>query len=319
MSNQTQSDLQITDELWAALLERHNLGPFEQVVALNSDSSTLLINKQYVVRVNQQQPDLPVAAWEAAMYRRLRRTTDVPCPEVLALDLQRDLVPFDLLILSYVPGEIGSKIWPRLDNPTREHLSEELGRFCASAHGLRWPIYGNFLSLGSQFTQSARWPDIINRKIIDLYYQADQSRVLPQLLLDTLITTLNDGDALYETASLPTLAHTQLDLSNVLLRHDEGKWYVAAILDWKAAFVADAAWEFASLWRGASRVYPDSGSFMYGYKERHPLQDDLRVRLHLYRLVQLFETIVTSSAKASGSIERTEALLHVLRRQLRIH
>jgi aminoglycoside phosphotransferase (APT) family kinase protein len=288
------------------------------VSPLNSDGLVLLVNQRLVVRINQRQPELPVVAWEAAVYNRLRRATDLPCPQVLALDLQRDLVPFDLLILSYVHGEIGSKVWPRLDSTVHEHVSEELGRLCASVHSLRWPIYGEFLSLGPQFAHSARWSDIVNHKIVELYRQADQHGVLPLPLLDMLITTLNDGDALFETASLPTLSHTQLDLSNVLLRQDNGKWHVAAVLDWKAAFVADAAWEFAGMWRDPTRAYPDSGSFMYGYKERHPLQDDLRVRLHLYRLLQLFELIVTNKVQPGFAADRNEVLLRTLQRQLHV-
>jgi aminoglycoside phosphotransferase (APT) family kinase protein len=318
VSEKILSELQITDDVWTALLERHGLGVFENVAPLNSDQSTVLINKRFVVRINQRQPELPVVAWEAAIYRRLRRATDVPCPDVLALDLKRDLIPFDLLILSHIPGEIGSKIWPRLDTNTHEHISEELGRLSASVHGLRWPIYGEFVSLGSQFTQSVRWPDIVNRKIVELYQLCDQKGILPLPLLDMLITTLNDGDALYETASLPTLAHTKLDLSNVLLQQNGSRWHVGAILEWKAAFVVDAAWEFASMWRDPSRVYPDSGSFMYGYKERYPPQDDLRVRLQLYRLLQLFEAIVTARPDAPHGTDRTEAMLRTLRRQLHI-
>lgn len=292
----------VTEEGLAALLERHGLGALQSVSRLEGGTvnAMLLLNGQLVLRLNQRDPHLPKLSWEQLIYQRLRRSTDVPCPEVLALDLQRDLVPFDALVLSYVEGVTGASIWSSLDRPTQEQLSEALGRMCGTIHGLHWPVYGEFVSVAATPLQSIRWTDIINRKIRDTYERALPLDLLPPPLLDGLITMLNDGDAVFNTAARPTLTHTDLWLSNVLLRQGRAGWEIAAIIDWEWAIIADSAWEFADLWADPFDPYPLRESFMHGYRERHALPLDLRVRQQLYRLLYSFEAMVNSAQRAGS-------------------
>lgn len=308
MSEETLLVPGITREGLAALLERHGLGGLQSVVPLNPNHAEpmLLINGEIVTQFNRHDPELPKLAWEAAVYRRLRRATDVPGPHLLALDTRRDLLPADVLCLSYVEGVRGHTVWSRLDQAVREHVSEELGRMCATVHGLTWPVYGQFLGSAPSARQSGRWTDIINHKIVEVYEQAQQLALLAPAVLDELVAVLNDGDALFDTPSPPTLAHTDLGLWNVVLRQEGSEWHVAAILDWQQSIVADAAWEFAQLWRDPAELYPLSDSFIHGYEERHPLQDDLRVRQRLYRLLSFFEQAVDCGKQVGVSAERTQ-------------
>lgn len=308
MSEETALLPGITREALAALLERHGLGALQSVVPLNPGQTEpmLRVNGEIVVRFNRDNPDLPTLPWEAGVYRRLRRATDVPVPHVLALDTGRDIVPFDVLCLSYVEGVRGNAVWPRLDVAAREHVSEELGRMCASAHGLPWPVYGEFLGTESTAPQSGRWTDIINQKIVQIYEQAQQLAVLSPAIVDELVAVLNDGDALFDTPSPPTLTHTDLRLRNVLLREQSSQWHVAAVLDWGRSIVADAAWEFALLWHEPAEHYPFSDSFKHGYKERHQLQDDLRVRQRLYRLLRFWEQAVACAKQYGPVAPRTQ-------------
>lgn len=279
----------ITRAALAALLERHNLGALDEVEVLRGGTvnPTLRINRDLILRLNQRDPELPKLRWEALIYERLRRETDVPCPDVVALDSARDLVPCDALVLRYVEGVSGDAVWSELDTVAQEHVSEELGRLCASAHTLQWSTYGEFPVADTSFTRSARWTDILNAKLIRAYEHAVRLDLLPPRTLDAVITTFNDGDAIYDEASPPTLTHTDLWLGNVILREHRSRWEVAAIIDWEWSLVADAAWEWASLWRDQD-AWPRPDAFIYGYRERRTPPADLRIRVHLYRLLDAF-------------------------------
>ncbi len=272
----------VTHDGLRALLERYGLGKLETITPLDGGevNPMLLVNGALVVRFNQRDPDLFKLAKEATIYRRLRHASDVPCPEVLALDTQRDLVPYDVLVLTYVEGVQGSVVWPGLDLSTREQVSEELGRICGTIHGLRWPAYGDVFGI-----QSARWTDIVMQKAVQNYEQAAYLELIPLRLLDALITTINDGDALFDAASPPALTHTDLGLYNVLLRQVGERWHIAAILDWEWAIIADATWELATLWDDPAVPDPLPDAFLQGYREHYGLASDLRVRRHLYRLI----------------------------------
>ncbi len=309
----------LTRQALAALLDQHGLGELQSVNQLrgDEDGALLEVNGQLVVKLARSDAEQRALLMEALLFRRLHHATEMPCPEVLAHDTARATVPFDALILRQPEGIGGDMVWPRLDLPTREHISEELGRLCASVHGLHWPVYGAIFTTGPIDTRSARWADIVNGKIVHMYHLAEQRALLPLQLLDDLVTTLNDGDAVFDRPSAPTLTHTDLGLGNVVLRQNNEQWHVAAILGWEQSLVADAAWEFATLWRDPAAAFPLADSLMQGYKERRPLQEDLRVRQRLYRLMRLFEQLIVMSDEPDPAEERKHSLLTTLVRLLK--
>jgi aminoglycoside phosphotransferase (APT) family kinase protein len=291
----------VTREGLAALLERHQLGALETIKTLEGGTVNplLLVNDRLVLRFNRRDPDLPKLSWEALIYQRLQSIPDLPGPEVLALDSARDLAPFDVLILSYVEGVRADTVWPSLDSAAQEQVSEELGRICATIHNLEWPVYGEFVSLADQSLSSVRWTDVVCRKIERAYARAAATSALPTRLLDGLVTALNDGDAVFNEASPPTLTHTDLWLPNVVLCQVGASWQVAALLDWEWSIVADAAWEFANLWSYPADSYPLPDAFIAGYRSRRALPSDLRVRQRLYRLLYFFEAAVNLAERDS--------------------
>ncbi len=310
---------ELTREALAALLHQHALGELQSVSQLSGDGDRALlqVNGQLVVKLARRDAETRDLQMEAVLFRRLHHATDVPCPEVLVHDPSRDTVPFAALISRRPEGVAGTTVWPNLDLPTREHISEELGRLCASVHGLHWPVYGSLFTTGPVDARSARWADIVNSKIANMYHIAEQRGLLPLQTLDDLVTTLNDGDAVFDRPSLPTLVHADLGLGNVVLRQNHAQWHVAAILGWEHSLVADAAWEFATPWRDPAEALPLADSFMYGYKERRPLQEDLRVRQRLYRLMRLFEQLIVTADQSGTTEERKHTLQATIERLLK--
>ena len=309
----------ISHEALTALLERHALGQLQTVTQLsgNQDSALLLVNDALVVRLERSASAARDLQMDAVLFRRLRHATDVPCSEVLVYDNRRDIVPFAVLVTRQVEGVPGNTVWPQLDLPTREQISEELGRLCASIHSVYWPVYGSMFASGPIDTRSARWADIVNAKIAAMYHAAEQRAILPLPILDDLVTTLNDGDAVFDTPSSPTLTHSDLAMWNIVLCQQDAQWHVAAIQGWNHALVADAAWEFATFWRNPDEPHPFADSFIHGYKERRPLQDDLRVRQRLYRLMRLFDQLITIAGQPNTPHERMQLLQTTIQRLLK--
>ncbi len=308
---------QVAPEAIAALLERHHLPAPRSVEPLGDKegSTALLANGELVIYFDQGDPPVPKLAKEALIYRRLRRSTDVPCPEVLALDTTHELVPYDALILSYVDGVDGSSTWNTLDEEAREKLSEEVGRIFGTIHGLPWQAYGNYDPAIGTLGEFPRWTDMLLCRLEKVGAEALARGALPQPLIAAVLTEINDGDSVLETASLPTLVHGDLHAGNLLLKQQDGSWHVVAVLDWALALAADAAWEFAALAFRRSDDDPIGDAFLYGYRERHPIQPDLRSRIHLYRLMLHLEGAVIAQSQATqdrGAQHRHEVALRRL-------
>lgn len=308
----------LTSEALAALLERHGFGVLRSVERMDGGISNamLRVNDELVLRLNTRDPDRPTLRWEALIYRRLQREGGMPGPRVLALDTGRDLLPFDAMFLSWVDGVAAETVWPSLDEAEREALSEELGRRVGAIHSLRWPAYGE-RGHGDASMESPRWTDIVFQKTVRAYERAVGLGVFAPHVLDSIVTTLNDGEAVFDAASAPALVHTDLWLANIVLRQVDGSWIIAAIIDWEDALVADAAWEFADL--GARREGPLPGAFMYGYRERHAVAGDLPVRRRLYRLLHFFEHAVRCAEQFGTTAERTMHNVAAIDRLLLAH
>jgi aminoglycoside phosphotransferase (APT) family kinase protein len=290
-----------------ALLERYQLGPLESVQPLDGVKNTLLLNRDLLLRYDTEPALLRK---EALIYRRLTELGGVPCPELLALDIQADLLPVAAMILRHAPGVLASTVWPSLDSVQREQISEDLGRICGTIHSLRWSVYGAVLPDDAE-VQSARWTDVVMRKAVRVYQQASQRDLLSRHVLDAFATTISDSDAIINTSEMPVLTHTDLGMWNVLLHPDGSRWQIAALLGWNAAIVADPAWEFAALWSMPLSMYPLPDSFMYGYKERHMPATDLRIRQRVYRTIYHLECALQIAAAPAPRRESESIAIHL--------
>jgi aminoglycoside phosphotransferase (APT) family kinase protein len=302
------------------LLERHRLGALERVSQIaDSPMPSLLVNNTLLIRCAHNPAQRSQLTKEALIYRRLRSLEDVPCPEVVVLDTERDLLPCDVLVLSHLEGVAGNIIWPQLNSVQREHVSEELGRICGAIHSLPWTVYGEVNLDVEPGAQSARWIDIVMQKTARAYEHAQASRLLPQRTLDAFVTAINDSDSVFNTPGLPVLTHADLRLWNVLLRQDGSHWQVAALLGWDSALIADVAWEFAVLWSVPIQIYPLPAAFVHGYKERRIPPPDVRDRQRLYRIVYHVEQALALQAQPNVEPEHVNIHLTAVERLLTPH
>ena len=187
---------------------------------------------------------------------------------------------------------------------------------CGVIHGLQWPAYGDFDAATRVFGQYARWLDLLLPRLERVAEQARALGAVPQLLIDGVVTELNDGDAVFETASPPALVHGDLHPGNILLDQRGETWHIAAILNWEASLTADAAWEFACLSFRRSSPNLVRDALVYGYRERHPIQADLRTRIHLYLLLFHLEAAVSAYAQPASERQGVGAHEVALRRLL---
>ncbi len=302
-------------DVLTTLLEHHHLPALQSVEPVAADDPySLILNGEMVLLLNAEEPDQPLLAKEAAIYRNLARSTEVPCPEVLALDTTREIVPHDALILSRIAGTNAATIWHTLGDEAREAISEEAGRICGAIHRLPWPAYGDFIPSTGTFGPYPRWIDMLLARLERASTTAAATGAVPQAVIDGVVTEINDGDSVIDIASPPALVHGDIHTGNLLIEQRDGTWHVAALVDWEHAVAADAAWEFAGLWMRTAEREPLEDAFLYGYRERHPPQIDLQSRIHLYRLLIHLEGAVASQTTAPERRARHEA---ALRRMLR--
>lgn len=289
----------------ALLLARHDLPPPTRTERLGAH--TWRVNDEVVVRLD---PDVVRAAGISVIYRRLS-LAGVAVPTVLALDTLDDQAA---LLVRHVPGVSAADIWPTLAVEQQEALSEQCGMLLGRIHAVRWPGYGAYNDERHQLGSIGRWKEAFVQRLTGSAAAVERARALPLRLVDGVITALNDADSLFESAAPPTLTHGRLDWSNVLIEQTDAGWRITALLGWRHALVADAAWEFAQLWLRRAHLYPEADSFMSGYKAIQPQQPDQRSRVQLYRLLVFMEGAL--EARHAGDEPRRQRWEAALERAL---
>jgi aminoglycoside phosphotransferase (APT) family kinase protein len=302
----------------AAVFERHGLPALQSLEPVgNGDGLTeFIVNGELRVQINRDDAEHRAFSKKVMILRRLRQSADVPAPDVLVLDVARDVVPYDVLVLAPQHGVVADTVWPRLSQDEREALSEEAGRICGTIHNLKWAAYGDYNASTQTLGQYPRWADLLLLRLERAASRARDSRALPHAFIDAIITEINDGDSILEAASAPVLVHGNLHLGNLLLQERLDGWHVSGITGWDMAFSADAAWEFGVFSFREPEHAPLGDSFLYGYRERHALQPDLRSRMHLYRLLYHLESAIAARTQAPINLDRRQNHEQHLRRLL---
>lgn len=289
MEEQKYLDGSVSREQIAALLEQHKGVALQKVEPLGT--RTLHLNDELVLQI--EAPAKAPLAQTALIYRRLR-AAEVPVPEVVRYDVSPSMGEKPVLLTRYVPGVNGADVWRASNTATREALSENLGRVLATIHALPWPGYGGWDAASATMGPCTRWLDVIITRMQRIVDSLNGAPVMLQRLVDGVVTDLNDSTWVLETASVPALCHTALDWSNTILEQTATGWRIAGLLGWEEALLADAAWEWATLFFRRDRLSPLPGWFQDGYKARGIAQSDRRVRVHLYRLLLHLEAALAT-------------------------
>src|SRR3954447_24194302 len=98
---------------------------------------------QAVLRVNVRNPELPKVAKEAWALQFLRAQSPAGnpwrVPGVLAADTSRATLPYDYLLLEFLPGRSGWQVWDEANSSQRTSLLRQIGEILASLHAVPLP------------------------------------------------------------------------------------------------------------------------------------------------------------------------------------
>ncbi|HEV3059852.1 MAG TPA: phosphotransferase [Vicinamibacterales bacterium] len=194
-------------------------------------------------------------AREVAVLERLRRT--VPVPEVLYAEPgARDGGP-PFAVLQFVDGLSLRELKKTGDTPGEKtsdlvaigEAAYDAGRLLARLQSHRFPSPG--LLTPALTVDASFLPDpITTTRLIELFAKSPAfRRRVDSALLDRLLRVGREWDEGPAAPDVPTtLVHGDFNSRNLLVSQQNGKWRVAAILDWEFAF--------------AGPVYCDIGNFL---------------------------------------------------------
>jgi hygromycin-B 7''-O-kinase len=157
-------------------------------------------------------------ASERASLLRLRGRLGVPIPEIVC-EGERDLWPY--LVITRLPGILGTQAWPGLPEDQRERVLADLGATIAEVQ--RVPP-GDLLDI------EPRWETWMRGQIEGC--RARHKRLgLPQKFLDGLDDLLADATELIPLDAAPVILTGEYIPENFLLSCRNGGWRLSGLID----------------------------------------------------------------------------------------
>ena len=149
---------------------------------------------------------------------QLRGRLSIPIPEIV-LEGERDQWPY--LVITRLPGMLGTQAWPILPEDQKEHVLAQIGETIAEVQ--RVPV-------GDLACIEPRWPQFMAQQI-DGCRARHQRLGLPQKFLDGLDDLLADAAALMALDAPPVILTGEYIPENFLPNCEGGDWRLSGLID----------------------------------------------------------------------------------------
>lgn len=241
---------------------------------------TTVTGKQGVIRVHPPQVKNEYFYVESCAMK-LAKDNGVVTADTVLVDDSRDIVPFDYMVMTKVPGEVLRPLVER--NPLRhpEYL-KQIGQNLGKLHRIKTNGYGFFSNdqaragvlCGIKESNQEHFLSAIN---LDEEYHLTNKSLFDKTIVQKSIKLIRSKSDLVECKQ-PTLVHNDIADWNTVV--DEK--HVTGILDWDECFSGDPVFEFATM----SLFYTDEQMEIIksGYCETNKLPADYQEKFDLYVL-----------------------------------
>ena len=275
----------IDNTLLQRILQAHRLGTLHTISrpARGSINPCFIVNDAYVIRFTTL-TDKGGSRFESERIAYdLLRESDVPVPEVVALDLSLKIAPYAYLITTRLPGAPVIDGWPEFTPAQQAHVAHDTGRYLAHIHSHPFDRFGKLRSLDFD-----RWGDYVADFLHRYTQQALQLGGLHAQEVDQLHAVLQRHQSVLDHVTEGALLHSDYHFENIL--QHEG--VITGVIDFEWAYAGDPLADLvvADQWE---RTCPGSkAGVMAGYQSVRALRPDADIRLSIYQMLGLVESLV---------------------------
>ena len=259
------------------VFDKHHLGMVNRVSALGNSAinTCLLINDLYVLKVGRQELGLLPLKREALAFAILSKT-DIPVPDVIALDDCVDTLPCPYIIVSRMHGRVLQSRWNRMKPDDRRQLSHEAGVLLGKIHEVRFPLFGDID--GTTFGCSSSWDHYILGEARSALAECEELCLMDRREARQILDLYERNREVFAEVRCSALVHNDFHLGNLMFA---GK-RITGTLDFEFAIAGDPEFDLKQMYQW----YPQCEvPFLEGYCSVQSLSHSFRTKLPLYRLL----------------------------------
>ena len=220
---------------------------------------------------------------ERFVYQLIRTHTRVPVPDVLRCDDSKQLIPFDFMVMSRLPG---APIVARTDLARAEvqDVYGQLGAILRMLHTVTFEHYGYITPTGVN-------PPLTNDEFMTQRF-GEQLRVFADTggqrrIADRIDGAVTSSRPLFAASQRGVLCHNDLHEANALAIKQRGRWHVTGVIDVSGAVAGDALFDLARTHYWSTKGDPlKQEALVQSYR---PVRPGWREALKIYRLYHALE------------------------------
>ncbi|WKA58557.1 phosphotransferase [Planococcus shenhongbingii] len=179
-----------------------------------------------------------------AINQQVWKQSGIPTYEAIAFDMSHETVPYRYLLMSHVEGQLWSDIKKQVAPEEFRAIYRDFGWAVAQIHSISYNSFGEIGSKGEVIATETNYASALSRRATQ--------RIRNPRHQEMFLSLLQQNKGLFNEINSPRLTHEDLNPGNILLTNHDGKWQLAAVVDfdsaWAGGFESDLA--RLELWRG---------------------------------------------------------------------
>ncbi len=221
---------------------------------------------------------------EIEVYKLLAAHTDIPMPELLAYNLDKDVIDCNYMFISKLEGTSLLKVKSKLTREENDEIKRIQGEYCAQINSIQGDYFGYFTDQeAKQFTS---WKKAFLTMITNVLQDGQKRDVYLPSGYDEIYKIFEQKSKLLDAITQPKLVNYDLWDGNILLKQKNNQYFVEGIIDFERAFWGDPYADFVSALPLRNDVRKEV-AFLEGYSnqigEKIQITDEDICRIAMYR------------------------------------
>ena len=211
------------------------------------------------------------------LHRLVATCTDIPMPEVLAVNMSYQTWPWRYFVKTHIPGQEWAAVRRQMNPEELSGAYRQIGNAVAQLHTIHFPLFGELAVDGSVQGGEPYLTALIEHA---------RSAIKNARLRDLYFSVLERHRALFLDVRHPSLCHEDLHKHNILFQYRQGRWHLATILDFDKAWAGHHETDLArlELWEGML-----GQEFWVPYEAIRPVEPLYRQRRPIHQLLWCLE------------------------------
>jgi len=235
----------LSQEVFQQIFIEHTLGVVNSVHELHGGyaNPAFLINDKFVVRFNADENEDRKNCFlrESTLYSAFAKL-NIPAPEAIAIDINKNKVPYYYIINTYIPGDILSSVYASFSEEEQREIAFKIGKLLKHIHSLQPQDIDDIYDV---LDWQKPWKETIVKKFEKTYGEFNEHKNFLSVEDRKLVEqTFSQFKEQISENDIPVgLIHNDFHANHIVVQNKE----IKGVIDFEWASFGDPLWDLQKL------------------------------------------------------------------------